>query len=97
MKQPTLFFTLSEVEAAFDDLRRLLEAQGGAGASGQKFLLDDVENEIRRLMSQGLTKEQLAEITAAEGGREDPETISAEELQAELLEQTRTDYYGGGL
>lgn len=65
MPNPVLF-SLEQLEAAFDDLRRLLDAQLGPNTSQGRFLLDDVETDIRKMLLQGLTKEQLAEITAAE-------------------------------
>lgn len=62
-------FTLKQVEMAFDDLKRLLDAQEPGLADNGRFLLEDVETDIQRLLDRGLTPAELAEITQAEVAR----------------------------
>jgi hypothetical protein len=59
-------FTIAQVENAFRSLRVLLDAQGGDGSSDGRFLLDDVEADILRLLQFGLTEDQKREIEGKE-------------------------------
>lgn len=69
MTNPEKLF-LERLEMAFDDLRRLLDAQEPDLSRDGRFLLDDVETDVVRLLRHGLTPAELAEITATEIAQE---------------------------
>jgi hypothetical protein len=73
MTKPVLF-SIEQLEMAFDDLKRLIDATFSPGTEGVGQVLDDLQAEVTRLLVHGLTKEELALITAAEVTRQEGET-----------------------